>query len=365
MKQIARLDRREGFSRRACLAGAAAGGLALMAHPALALPVRAGRAAAPLVDHHIHLGSPTLSDRIAQIDKADPSAFDHLSRDIFSRPTLSDALHLLDEAGIQRAVLLSSAYLFMPGSTFSDATAADAAGRQMREENRFAVEAGRASHGRLIVCFAVNPFAPNANEEFAYWKSNPGVHGLKLHLGSADFHASNPEQVLKVAALFAAAREARLAPVVHLRGGGPFPKAEVEVFIDKVVSQAGDLPVQIAHGGGYGGADPATIDSLATFGAAIAQGAPGTKNLVLDLSGIVLPDADAQALGSTDAQLKVFVALMRKIGLDRFVMGSDWPAIGRIAPYYDLMRRRLPVTDDEWARLCSNVAPYLRKPRSA
>ena len=51
---------------------------------------------------------------------------------------------------------------------------------------------------------------------------------------------------------------------------------------------------------------------------------------------------------------------MRKIGLDRFVMGSDWPAIGRIAPYFALVRQKLPVTDAEWAQLCGNQAPYLR-----
>jgi Alcohol dehydrogenase GroES-like domain len=56
-------------------------------------------------------------------------------------------------------------------------------------------------------------------------------------------------------------------------------------------------------------------------------------------------------------------AEMRKIGLDRFVMGSDWPAIGRIAPHYSLMRRKLPVTAAEWQELCRNTAPYIRHPR--
>ena len=148
--------------------------------------------------------------------------------------------------------------------------------------------------------------------------------------------------------------------MVHLRGGGPFPKAEVETFIDKVLSQAGDLPVQIAHGGGYGGADQATINSLTAFGEAIARKAPGTKQLVFDISGLVLPDETAKALGSSDTQLKLFVDEMRRIGLNRFVVGSDWPAIGPVGPYYALMRAKLPVTEAEWARLRRNEAPYLR-----
>jgi len=72
-----------------------------------------------------------------------------------------------------------------------------------------------------------------------------------------------------------------------------------------------------------------------------------------------MPD-DTAALGSSDAQLKIFVDLMRKIGLDRLVIGGDWPAIGRIAPYYALRRQKLPLTDAEWAQLCRNEAPYVR-----
>ena len=81
---------------------------------------------------------------------------------------------------------------------------------------------------------------------------------------------------------------------------------------------------------------------------------------MFDISGVVLPEEVAKALGSTDEQLKIFVGLMRKIGMDRFVIGSDWPAIGRIAPYFSLMREKLPVTDAEWAQLCNNLAPYLK-----
>ena len=211
----------------------------------------------------------------------------------------------------------------------------------------------------FIAFVAINPLDPKAEEELAFWKGKPGVTGIKLHLGAAGFHASSPEQVAALAKFFASARDARLPLVVHLRGGGPFAKAEVTTLIDKVLSQAGDLPVQIAHGGGYAGADPATIDSLSAFGEAISRMAPGTKNLVFDISGVALPDDTAKALGSSDAQLKVFAGLMRRIGLNRFVVGSDWPALGPIAAYYALMRQKLPITDAEWAELCQNQAPYL------
>ena len=334
------------------------GALLAMASP-LSVTASEGTApaAAPLVDHHIHLGSDELARQLEEMNKADPTAFEHLSKDIFNKPSPADAIRNLDQAGVKRAVLLSTAYWFMlPGQAGNSAEAA----RKMRAENRFNVETALASNGRILAFVSVNPLAPNAKDELLYWKGKPGVSGLKLHLGAAGFSASDPKQVRKLAAIFALARKAKLPIVVHLRGGGSFTKAEVNRFIDKVLSKAGDLPVQIAHGGGYAGADPATIDSLEAFGTAIARKAPGTRNLVFDLSGVVIPEPSASALGSSDAQLAIFTADMRRIGLDRFVIGSDWPAIGPIAPYFELMRQKLALTDSEWTALCNNVAPYLR-----
>jgi predicted TIM-barrel fold metal-dependent hydrolase len=313
----------------------------------------------PTVDHHVHLASPALEDHVEKLNKLDPTAFEHLSVEIFSRPTVETLRQLLNGAGVKRAVLLSSGYLFLTGGKLTDkATEA----RELREENQFVVDTALASNGRLIAFVAIDPLSAEAADELAYWRVKPGVTGIKLHLGAAGFHASSPDQVTRLAKFFADASEAKLPLVVHLRGAGPFPKAEVATFIDKVLSQVGDLPIQIAHGGGYGGADPSTIGSLKTFGEAIARKRIGTKNLVFDLSGVVLPDKDAQALGSSAAQLKKFVAEMRKIGLNRFVVGTDWPATGPLRPYLGLMRRKLPVTDAEWKRLCANKAPYLTSP---
>lgn len=298
-----------------------------------------------------------MSDFIERVREQSPKAFEHLSEDIFSRPSVADAMHLLGEAGIKQAVVVSTAYMFVDSGTERNPEGE----RLMREENQFTVDTALALKGRIKAFIAVNPLAPNAQEEFAYWAGKPGVTGVKLHLGSAGFDADNPEQVAMLAAFFADARKAKMPLIAHLRGGGDYGAEAVNIFIDKILSQAGDLPIQIAHGGGYAGADPATIAALGAFGDAIARKAPGTKNLVFDISGVVLPEPTATALGTNAVQLAAFVALMRKIGLDRFVIGSDWPAIGNPKIYFDLMRAKLPITAAEWARLCHNRAPYLRK----
>ena len=83
--------------------------------------------------------------------------------------------------------------------------------------------------------------------------------------------------------------------VVHLRGAASFTAANVATFIDKVVAQAGDLPVEIAQGGGYGGIDQPTLDALSVHGDAshaIANGAqtPHSRGLTV-FAGLIWPIA--------------------------------------------------------------------------
>lgn len=327
-------------------------------------PAQAGnekpKAPAPVADHHMHIQSALISSWLREIKAKIPAVFDGISDDIFTERSGADAVRELDRAGIRQGVLLSTGYMFgFPAIPLEPAEMA----RRMREENRFNVDAALASRGRLVAFVGINPFAPNAQDELSYWSHRPGASGVKLHLGNSQFDPASTDQVTKLAAFFAEANKARMPLVVHLRGEADFSAAKVRIFIDKVLSQAGDLPVQIAHGGGYGGLDQPTLDALAAYGDAIARKAPGTRNLVFDISAILhtipgSPDGGNKKLAAERAA--AYVALMRKIGLEHFVLASDWPAIHPPAEYFASEQSQLPVTAAEWAELCKNRAPYLR-----
>lgn len=319
---------------------------------------------APLADHHMHIQSELISDWLRRMQAAAPTAFDGISDDLFAVRSGADALRELDRAGIRQGVLLSMGYMFGFAAV---PIAPDEMAKRMRAENRFNVNAALASHGRLIAFVGINPFQPNALKELDYWSHRRGASGVKLHLGNSGFDPANTEQVRQLRAFFAAASKARMPLVVHLRGAAPFTAANVGVFIDKILSQAGDLPVQIAHGGGYGGIDQPTLDALAAYGDAIARKAPGTANLVFDLSAVVQFDPakapeprDAAETRSIDELRTAYVEAMRKIGIDRFVLASDWPALHPPTEYFAAEQAQLPVTETEWKRLCANLAPYLR-----
>lgn len=313
------------------------------------------RPVAPLVDHHMHIQSIAVSTMMREIKAKAPDAFKGISDDVFAVRTGTDALRELDRAGIRQGVLLSAGYMF--GSPMLQLDPAEAA-RRMHAENQYNVDAALASHGRLIAFVGVNPIAANAIDELAYWSRQPGASGVKLHLGNSQFDFDSTEQMEKLAAFFRAASVAKMPLIVHTRGTRGFTPRNVRRFIDTVLSQAGDLPIQIAHGGGYGGVDAATLDALAAYGDAIARKAPGTRNLVFDISAVVQLD-----LGETPEKraehVRDYVASMRKIGLNRFVLASDWPGLHPPAEYFSIERTELPVTDREWRQLCRNRAGYL------
>ncbi len=321
--------------------------------------------AAPRADHHMHIQSAVVTDFLGEMQKAMPAVFEGISSDIFQVRTGEDALRELDRAGIRQGVLLSAGYMF--GFSAMSLEPQEVA-RLMRAENQFNVDQALASNGRLVAMVGINPFLDNALDELEYWSSQPGASGVKLHLGNSGLDLGNPDQVEGLAAFFTAANKARMPLVVHLRGAAPFTTSNITTFIDTVLSQAGDLPVQIAHGASFGGIDAATLETLKLYGDAIARNAPGTANLVLDLSAVAqldlsslenVPKEGIEA-HTADEWRTLYVSEMRKVGLNRFVLASDWPALTPPAEYFTAERKVLPVTDAEWTELCGNLAPYLR-----
>lgn len=317
-------------------------------HPASA-DVQGIRLPAASVDHHLHIQGPQLTAVLKQMAERSPELFKGIDPGLLDARTGNDALRVLDEAGIEQGVLLSVAYAF--ASPFAKQDPRDIA-RLTRLENEYNVAAALHSGGRLLAFIGVNPLWDGAEEELRYWAHRDGVTGVKLQLGNSGFDPSSSSEVAKLAKLFGAALTADLAIVIHARGAPAHARVAVQRFIDEVLPHAGDLPVQIAHAGGGGGLDEATLDGLSAYADAIARRAPGTKHLVFDLSVVVVDD-------QTDGQLARRLAdLIGKVGPERFVMASDWPSVHTPKVYNALLESQLPLTTAQWRVILSNRAPY-------
>lgn len=303
------------------------------------------------VDHHVHLTSPAIQAFL-------PDFCASVRRYGGCKPALTtprspeDLLAIMDRAGIRRALVLSNGYL--AESPFVSPPRPDAAAL-LRAANDWTVGLVHRYPERFSAFIAVDPLRPTALPEIAHWRRNPAVSGVKLHLTASGVDLRKESNVTALAAVFRAAADAHLAIMIHLRTQRPdYGASDVRRFLQDVLPAAGTTPVQIAHAGGWGGIDAATLSALGAFAQAIEADPHRFQHVWFDLSG-VWNDS------TSDADKRSLVALIRRIGPRHFLAGSDWPYNGiDLADYYDRVYPQLPLTKEEWATIRSNVAPYAK-----
>jgi len=299
---------------------------------------------APAIDHHQHVFSPDIARMLTTPERS------------FRTLGASDVVAELDRAGIDRAVLLSVAYLYgSPGRAVDDAAA------RVRGENDWTAAQAALFPTRLVALCGFNPLADHALAELARCAGTPGLRrGIKLHFGNSDVQLDDPVHVAKVQGVFAAANAHRMAIVVHLRASisrqRPYGAPQVRKFLDQVMPSAPDVPVQVAHlaGSGPGYDDIPARDAMREFAAAIGRGEPSTRHLWFDVASIV--DAEMSPMLA-----ETVAGFVRAVGPARVLFGSDAAVGANLRPAEAWAAfRRLPLTRDELAVIAANVAPYLR-----
>lgn len=316
---------------------------------ALAATAQAAGASAPdqplpiKVDHHVHLDSPEMSEYMKNL--CAPPEMAGKCEDVTPH-TIEELLRDMDAAGIQKARLLSSGYI--AESQFKHPDAANHA-ELLRSANAFTVALAKAHPDRLEAFVSVNPISPTALIELAYWKGNPDVTGLKIHLTVAgfDFHAR--KHVRQLAKVFATAAANHLSIVIHMRNREKYGAGEAAIFIRDILPAAKGAPVQIAHlaGGGWDPTDDAALSALGRFAAAFEQDPAPFANVTFDLGAI-------EPAKLSPERRATIVALMRRIGIDHFVPASDWPVMLDLKAFYAGLRA-LPLDETELDRLARNV----------
>jgi predicted TIM-barrel fold metal-dependent hydrolase len=271
---------------------------------------------------------------------------------MFAEPIAAEQLIAnLDDAGIQRAVVLSTAYWV--GSPFNEQPIDDEAGK-VRAANDWIVEQVARYPERLIAFCGVNPLKDYALDELARCAELPRVKGMKLHFGNSQIDVKNPAHVEQLKRFFRAANQQQMAIVVHLWTLDRSYGAEhSRIFLEQILPEAPDVTVQIAHMGG--GGRYVHDDVLAVFADAITAGDPRMKHVYFDLATVV----DGTLSEET---IELLARRLRQIGLERILFGSDTTVGTRPPPIlaWATIRRRLPLSDAELGVIAGNVARYLR-----
>lgn len=244
----------------------------------------------------------------------------------------------MDEAGIQRGWLMSTAYLAESplAEPRADAT------QVLREANDFTVGLARQYPDRFAAFVSVNPIRLDALPEIARWKGDRAVTGLKLHLTNSGVDLRDPEQVAKLAAVFRAAAANGWTIMIHMRtGAADYGARDVRVFLDQVLPAAGEAPVVIAHAAGWGGIDAVTLDALGAFANAFEHDPKLGQNLRFDLAQVFSDKATPEARTA-------MAGLIRGIGPEHFVAGSDWPFAGDLKTYFSAAYAGPEISQAEW-----------------
>jgi hypothetical protein len=153
--------------------------------------------------------------------------------------------------------------------------------------------------------------------------------------------------------VFEDANSRRLPIVVHVRASRASGRQHAEILLNQILPAAPDVVVQVApfwRGNGF--SEPA----LAAYATALSAHHPATGKLYFDVAEL------ARVIGAQTSNLERATSLMRQIGLDRILYGSDGYMFGNSPPAqaWEAFRREVPLTNEEFTAIANNVAPYLR-----
>lgn len=290
---------------------------------------------APLADYHQHLVSPAFAP-IAKMPERDGAAL----------------VRELDAAGIERAVVLSVGY-----SYGDERKALSDPDRRTREENDWTSAEVTRNAPRLIGFCSANPLRPVALEELERCLGLPGMTGIKVHLGNAGITLRDPAHLARMQELFALAQRRRAPVLIHMRarGGTNYGAEDARIFLEKVVSQAPDIEIVVAHLGSSGpGYSPQHDEVMAAFGDAVERNDPRTNNLYFDVSSNVTDEITA-------ADAALVAQRFREVGLRRVLYGSDLSAVGgSIRRAWEIFRAKVPLTAAEFQQLVDNRPRFAR-----
>ena len=295
---------------------------------------------APAVDHHQHIFS------------ADAAALVRGFRPIDG----ANLIALLDAAGIRRAAVLSSAYLWSNPNLPS----VDDEYARVKAENDWTSEQVARFPERLRGLCGLNPLRDYALDEIRRCSADRSLRfGIKLHFGNSDVDLDNLDHVVRLQHVFRAANDNGMAIVVHMRSSitrrRPYGAAQVRTFIDRVLPSAPDIPIQIAHLAGGGTFDDPKVDeALGEFNRAFRSKDPRVAHVWMDVSGIA-------GYGDWRDKAALIAQRIRGVGLERILYGSDSANDDGLSPQAAWAAfRALPLSEEQFRTITTNVAPYMR-----
>lgn len=247
--------------------------------------------------------------------------------------TADDLVERLDEANVDRAVVLSLAYFTeLPNEA------------AVQAENDFTAAEVARYPDRLIGFCGINALRPTDLAEIDRCIDELGMTGVKLHLESNDVDMNLPEHVAAVSAVFDKLEERGVPVLMHPPAESGTGKATFALA--GIIAEHPEVPLTMAHCG-----HAIDRDQIEVWIAGMAQGLFNVDNMYVDTSACLDFYQDAPA-----AQKELMVWRLRTWGLDRVLYGSDYLMIEPQATPAEALETlaSYPFTQDEIDTILNN-----------
>ena len=287
-----------------------------------------------LLDRHVHLMSP---DLIAYWKKAGVP----FSKD---EKFYSDIETVADSLGTRRFYAVSMAHTWNHpefGKVENEA-------EMVAKENDFVIASAK-KLGKSVKAFcSVNPMRSYALDEVKRCQEL-GVFGIKFHHNANQIYLTEPEHVRKVFPVWEFAAKKKLRILVHFDNSHPkFGARDIGIFFNEVLAKINPAKIQVAHMGTSGGFSDKTMRVVDAFRNEFARATFHNRKhrIVFDLSAVAL-DKNSQGVSKlSDEDFKKLADLIRSIGVDKFVFGTDYPLYAA-TDYRQILEQKVGLTKRE------------------
>ena len=235
--------------------------------------------------------------------------------------TGSRAVLAANSVGIQRVIVLSNSYSKMAYRDYA------------RTQNAFVAKEAKKNPTKIAGACAVNPLMDWAQEEMRRCKQD-GLKVLKLHTMASGMDLHRHADLVELKKILSLASELQYTVLIH----GAFPKKTRGNESDILLKTLSDFPkIRFILGHMMG----KEFEVLKNF---------KHPNFLVEVSAVPI-------FLNEPADQKKLVAIMKEVGMKKFVFGSDWPVYHPAETLHAL--QALPLSTSELDDLVYNNAKAL------
>lgn len=306
-----------------------------------------------LVDHHVHLIGPdllrdwkSLGVPFSRRDEVYLSASTLLETDSGAPPA------------VDAAVLVSMAHMYGRAAFRAEMNLSldEERARVARENDHVASEAAR-TPGRASAFCSVAALRPYAEAELDRCHAEHRAAGVKLHLAASDVDLTDASHLEVIGRILARAEEREQPVLLHVdpqRRG--LVATDIARFARTVLEPRRGLTLIVAHLGGSGGYGPWTRQVFTTLVDWLderrAAGDPRPR-VFFDTAAVILEEESEGVPPTTPEEAAALGRDLRRAGVRRIVLGSDYPVFDPLRTL-TLLAERAGLAPEEVAAIAAH-----------